>query len=164
MRQMGKLAISKTGEKKKLNHGQMSENICSRSLDKLVSPWVSNSLSACPLSAQSPFYSRSLVMTWWGRKGNFPLHVNAIFALTVLSQLWSQLLFTALGATPGCSFRLVARCRWAEESGSLVLDTLHTAVALIAVCCCSQTQEAPILASLPLCLLMVAAYLTHFYV
>lgn len=115
----------------------MSENICSRSLDKLVSettfePWVSHSPSACPLSAQSPFYSRSLEMTWWGRKGNFPLHVNAIFALTVLSQLWSQLLFTALGATPGCSFRLVARCRWAEESGSLVLDALHTAVALIA--------------------------------
>lgn len=115
----------------------MSENICSRSRDKLLSettfePWVSNSLSACPLSAQSLFYSRSSVMTWWGREGNFPLHANAIFALTELSQLWSQLLFTALGATPGCSFRLVARCRWAEESGSLVLDALHTVDALIA--------------------------------
>lgn len=114
----------------------MSENICSRSLDKLVSEtfesWLSNSLSACLLSAQSPFYSRSSEMMWWSRKGNFLSHANAIFTLTVLFQLWSQLLFTALGATPGCSFRLVARCRWAEESGSLVLDAFHTVVALIA--------------------------------
>jgi hypothetical protein len=152
----------------------MSENICSRSLHIFVlesgfESWVSDNQSSClstvptPLPAQSPLCKGSLQTVPRSRSRNLPLHADAIFALTVLPQLCSQLLFTALGATPGCSFGLLLGADelrshrlcapgWAALQAVVALIMLTVVLSAVAI----RDKHLPFLFLLPRCLLLTS--------